>query len=105
MDKKLFNDIKAGLAEAIAYERGEVTIPPARIHTFKVPDVKAIRASTGLSQSKFAERFGFSVRTLQHWEAQRRNPVGPAATLLWVIAKAPDTVAKVVEEHEFLEEA
>ena len=87
------------MEEVIAYERGEVTSLPERIHTFKAPDVKSIRASTGLSQSKFAKRFGFSVRTLQHWEAQRRNPVGPAATLLWVIAKAPDMVAKVVEEH------
>ena len=37
-------------------------------------EVKKFRASTGLSQSKFAEYFGIPVRTLQEWEQGRRNP-------------------------------
>lgn len=37
----------------------------------RAPDVKAIRERLGLSQSQFAERFDFSVRTVQEWEQGR----------------------------------
>ena len=33
-----------------------------------VPSVASIREKTGLSQSRFAELLGVSVRTLQEWE-------------------------------------
>lgn len=36
--------------------------------------IKEIRALTGLSQSKFAERYGISVRTLQGWESGKKCP-------------------------------
>lgn len=36
-------------------------------------DVKLLRRSTGLSQSKFAAYFGIPVRTLQDWEQQKRT--------------------------------
>ena len=45
-----------------------------------VPDVGAIREKTGLSQARFAELLGVSVRTLQDWEQGRRAPSGAART-------------------------
>lgn len=36
--------------------------------------MKEFRASTGLSQSKFAEYFNLPLRTLQEWEQGRQNP-------------------------------
>lgn len=36
--------------------------------------IKEIRSLTGLSQGKFAERYGIPVRTLQDWEIGRRKP-------------------------------
>ena len=36
--------------------------------------IKGIRALTGLSQSKFAERYGIPVRTLQGWELGKKVP-------------------------------
>ena len=36
--------------------------------------IKGIRALTGLSQSKFAGRYGIPVRTLQGWEAGKKVP-------------------------------
>lgn len=42
------------------------------------PDVGDIRKKTGLSQSRFAELLGVSVRTLQDWEQGRRMPSGAA---------------------------
>ena len=53
----------------------------------KVPSVTTIREKTGLSQPRFAELLGVSVRTLQEWEQGRRAPSGAARTLL-LIAEA-----------------
>jgi len=54
--------------------------------------VAAARAGTGLSQSQFAELMGVSVRTLQDWEAGRRQPSGAAQTLLRIAARHPRIV-------------
>ena len=40
-----------------------------------VPAISSIREKTGLSQSRFAELSGVSVRTLQEWEQGCRMPV------------------------------
>jgi len=62
----------------------------------QVPDVQAIRRKIGLSQSEFAARFGFSVRTVQEWEQGRAVPDRPARILLRVIDKSPKTVERAV---------
>jgi putative transcriptional regulator len=36
--------------------------------------IRELRKSTGLSQSKFAARFGIPVRTLQQWEQGQSAP-------------------------------
>lgn len=36
--------------------------------------IKDIRQLTGLSQSKFADRYKIPLRTLQDWECGRREP-------------------------------
>lgn len=54
--------------------------------------VVTARAGTGLSQSQFAELMGVSVRTLQDWEAGRRQPSGAAQTLLRIAATHPRIV-------------
>lgn len=36
--------------------------------------IKELRKRTGLSQSKFAERFHLSMRTLQRWEQNQNEP-------------------------------
>lgn len=60
-----------------------------------VPSVAAIRETTGLSQSRFAELLGVSVRTLQEWEQGRRAPSGAARTLLMIAAKNPRALLEV----------
>jgi putative transcriptional regulator len=71
---------------------------PPRLIDPTAPDVRAIRRKLRLSQSQFAKRFGFSVRTIQEWEQGRALPDRPARILLRVIAKSPKTVARAVAE-------
>ena len=56
-------------------------------------DVRAIRAKTSLSQAKFANLYGFSVKTLQKWEAGERRPNKSARVLLHLIDLHPTFVA------------
>jgi len=60
-----------------------------------VPSVSSIRERTGLSQARFAELLGVSVRTLQEWEQGRRVPSGAARTLLLIAAKNPRALIEV----------
>ena len=36
--------------------------------------LKELRKQTGMSQSKFATYFGISVRNIQEWEQERKQP-------------------------------
>src|SRR5213594_2461747 len=56
--------------------------------------IVATRRKLGLSQTKFAELLGISVRTLHHWEQGTRTPSGAARVLLSVAAMNPDVVLK-----------
>ena len=60
-----------------------------------VPSVASVREKTGLSQQRFAELLGVSVRTLQEWEQGRRAPSGAARTLLLIADKNPHALLDV----------
>ena len=79
-------EIIQGLRELKRGEYGRV---------INVPDVATIRQKTGLSQARFAELLGVSVRTLQDWEQGRRAPSGAARTLLMVAARNPQALLDV----------
>ena len=59
--------------------------------------VRALRASLGLSQAQFALRFGFTIDTVQQYEQGRRTPSGPASTLLRVIEAEPEAVIRALQ--------
>jgi putative transcriptional regulator len=86
----------AGARSALAFARGEpnhgcIVYIPEEI------DVKAIRRKVDMSQSEFAQMFGFSKRTLEHWEHGRRVPTGPARAFLTVIAREPEAVRRALQ--------
>ena len=60
-----------------------------------IPSITSIREKTGLSQARFAQLLGISVRTLQDWEQGRRAPSGAARTLLMVAEKNPRALLEV----------
>jgi putative transcriptional regulator len=84
-----------GLKEAIAHVRGDITLPtheyPPRV------DVKAIRAKSGLSQSQFADRYGFNARTWHDWEVGRVQPPSAVRAYFIVIDRFPETVERALK--------
>ena len=54
--------------------------------------VAATPQKLGLSQSKFAELLGISLRTLHHWEQGTRKPSGAAQVLLKIAGTHPEIV-------------
>ena len=63
--------------------------------TVVYPPALAARERTGLSQARFAELLGVSVRTLQEWEQGRRQPSGAARTLFKVAERHPDVLREL----------
>jgi len=67
----------------------------ARVHRVAVPVVVSVRLKSELSQARFAELLGVSVRTLQDWEQGRREPSGAAKTLIRIAAKRPELLRQL----------
>lgn len=90
MEKDDFELLLASAQEALAIAKGEVA--PSRTFTYEVqlPDVRAIRQKTGLSQIEFANKLKISFKTLQNWEQGRRKPTGTAIVLMNLINKDPN---------------
>jgi putative transcriptional regulator len=74
-------------------------VAPSRVwHPPASVDVRAVRARTGLSQTQFARRFGFTPAAVREWEQGRRQPEAAARVLLLVIASHPEVVDKVLAD-------
>ncbi len=65
------------------------------VETVELPLVVEARQKTGLSQSRFAELLGVSLRTLQDWEQGRRKPSRAAMSLIQIAKQRPDVLHEV----------
>ena len=79
MDKDLFDDLTASLKEAASIAKGRAF--PSRSFKVSGPDVKSVREQTGH----------------QNWEQNRRQPTGPAAALIRIFEKSPDTAIQALQ--------
>ena len=95
LSSEAFNRIEQGLREALAFAQGR---GDGIVHQIEIPipDVRAIRARTGLSQADFARSIGVKKATLLNWEHNRRTPDGPARVLLALIEREPGIVGRVL---------
>ncbi|MGH6978855.1 MAG: helix-turn-helix domain-containing protein [Brevundimonas sp.] len=91
-----FSAIMTGLGEAVAHAEGAPEGARVRVHVPAEVDVRAIRQREGLTQSAFAARYGFSTDAVKQWEQHRRNPEAAARTLLTVIEREPEAVARAL---------
>lgn len=95
MDDKLFEELDANLKEAVKVAKG--TKAPNSVYVVLRPtEIKAIRASVGMSQSVFASTYRLSLDTLKGWEQGKRKPDSAAANFLRMIKAAPEFVQKTL---------
>lgn len=95
MNDELFQSLLTSVQQADAIISGKAE--PARVSSFAEPEVKAVRAKTGLTQEKFALIVGVSKRTLENWEQGRRHPTGPARALLKILDADPVGAMKALQ--------
>ncbi len=81
-------EILQGIRDIIAGRIGR------RYTTESYPIVRA-REKSGLSQAKFAQLLGVSIRTIQDWEQGRREPNTAAKTLIKVAELHPAVLRKI----------
>ncbi len=94
MNKALFRDLTESIKEAGKIQRGQAKA--SRVFTYNAIDIRRLRESVNVSQSKFALMIGVSVDTVQNWEQGRRRPRGAAMALLRVFEKSPRTVVSAL---------
>jgi len=90
------HDIISGLKEALAFARGEISLPVRMVNVPEPVDVRALRSKLGLSQFEFASRYGISLRTLQEWEQGRTKPDSAVRAYLTVIERNPQAVIEAL---------
>lgn len=91
----LFEDLKEGLEEAIAYEKG---LGEASVKTYMIlpvreydgKEIRNIRKKAGMTQSVFASYMGVSIKTVEAWEGGRTHPTGPAFRLLEILSESDE---------------
>jgi putative transcriptional regulator len=98
---KMFELLKEGLEDAIAYERGQANkarVKQVRVDTVEIPqhpkeyladDIKSLRNKLNYSQGFFAVCLNVSLNTVQAWEQGVRRPSHSALRLLEIIDKGP----------------
>lgn len=94
----LYEDIRTGLEEAIAFERGNPDIVSRtvvrKIKVNPVPDfspkeIKAIRLKSAMTQSVFAACIGVTKKAVESWEGGRSRPDGAARRTLSLMNRDP----------------
>jgi len=86
-------EILDGIKEITAFKDGKTDLVTRTLSEPSHP--KEIRARLNLSQSAFASLMGVSVRTVQDWEQDRREPRGPAKSLLRIAEQHPEVFLEV----------
>ncbi len=87
-DRNIGLEILNGIKEIIVFKEGKADLVTRVLSEPSHP--KEIRARLNLSQSAFAGLMGVSVRTVQDWEQDRREPSSPAKSLLRIAEQHPD---------------
>ncbi|MBE7528323.1 MAG: helix-turn-helix domain-containing protein [Chloroflexi bacterium] len=88
-------EILEGIREIKAYKEGKVSLRTREIKSPASPE--AIRAQMNLSQAAFAGLIGVSLRTIQDWEEGKREPSGPAKTLLRIAEQRPEVLKELAQ--------
>jgi putative transcriptional regulator len=96
MSRRVFEEIKAGLEDAITIAQGKADPKTYRVHVPQTVDVKAVRRRLGLTQAEFARRYNLTLARVRDWEQGRSEPDSAVRAYLKVIERAPKVVEKAL---------
>lgn len=98
--KPLFERLREGLEEGIAYADGKLTL-----NTVEIPDdppeidaetMIALRTRAEMSQAVFAKMLSVSTKTLQSWEQGKRQPSDASRRLIQIFSSHPEMICRSV---------
>jgi putative transcriptional regulator len=100
--RNLFDELKQGLEEVSAHQKGKITL---RTHQIKKKPrlsvdaalIRKLREKYHMSRGVFAVKLRVSVRTLEKWEQGETIPNDQAAALILMLQKYPDTLKRLEE--------
>jgi putative transcriptional regulator len=87
-DRNIGQEIVEGINEIKRFKKGEISLNTRSLN--EPSPAKTIRKKLKLSQLAFAGLMGVSPRTIQDWEQGRREPQGPAKSLLRIAEQHPE---------------
>jgi putative transcriptional regulator len=98
--RRLFDEIAEGFEALAAQREGKRTLRTHSVELNPAPDVQAdelvqLRERLRLSRAVFARYLRTNPRTLENWEQGRARPNAQAALLIRMVARYPDTVARL----------
>jgi putative transcriptional regulator len=95
----VFEQIKAGLEDSIAYSRGTLSLvttePPSPPPELSRNQIAALRRRLRMSQAYFAAVLNVSPKAVQSWEHGLRRPSDAALRMLQVIGQQPSVVRAI----------
>jgi putative transcriptional regulator len=99
MKRRLADDIRVSLREAIDYAAGKPTRAVAHRVTPRETDAREARLKLGLTQREFASFIGTGVGTVRKWELGTRTPSGAARALIAVIKTEPKAARRALMKN------
>ena len=101
-ETSVFEQIKAGLEDSIAYSKGELSLVtthmPAPPPKTNAKAISSLRRSLHMSQALFAATLNVSKRTVQSWEQGVREPGDASLRLLQIIRTQPHVVRMILAD-------
>ena len=94
--RRLADEIRESLQEALDHARGKRTSAVVHRVTPRETDAREARLKLGLTQREFANLIGTGVGTVRKWELGTRRPSGAARTLIEVIKIEPKAVRRAL---------
>lgn len=97
MKAEMFAELLKSANEALEHAQGKRSLKSTTLSYVAEPmgakSVRAVRETLQASQAVLAQYLNVSTKLVQAWEANRRQPVGPALVLLHMIKQQPGLVA------------
>jgi len=100
-DYNYFEELKQGLEEAVAFQKGDksrarVRVAARSVPEYAAPDVVRVRSGLQLSQRGLASVLGVSPRTVEAWESGKNSPNGTARNLLYLIEQDGSLIDRLI---------